>query len=72
MLTKSLGLHLFQVTLGVTDSTGSSNYAQQVTITQGSSTSCIGQAASGSSGSAAATGSSSVGSAAASSAAVAR
>ncbi|KWU42898.1 hypothetical protein RHOSPDRAFT_20390 [Rhodotorula sp. JG-1b] len=46
------------VTLGLTDSTGTSAYAAQVTVQEGSSTSCVGQAASGSA-SAAPTGSSS-------------
>ncbi|KAG0659587.1 hypothetical protein C6P46_005078 [Rhodotorula mucilaginosa] len=51
------------VTLGLTDSTGTSAYAAQVTVQEGSSTSCVGQAASGSA-SAAPTGSSSLASSA--------
>ncbi|GAA5863515.1 hypothetical protein JCM3774_006508 [Rhodotorula dairenensis] len=51
------------VTIGVTDSQGQSAYSAQVTVQEGSSTDCVGQAASGSA-SAASTGSSSLASSA--------
>ncbi|GAA5821596.1 hypothetical protein JCM3770_005308 [Rhodotorula araucariae] len=53
------------VTLGLTDSTGATVYSAAVTVTEGSSTACVGGAAAGSSSSAAAPAASSSSSAAA-------
>ncbi|GAA5985484.1 hypothetical protein JCM5350_004014 [Sporobolomyces pararoseus] len=57
------------VTLALTDATGATVYADQVTVQAGSSTSCVGQSASGSSAAASSTGSASSASSAATSAA---